>query len=190
MTWESQISMTFRGFSCISLTFLKISNFPDPVHKSNVRCLPHLDWWARCWMWVPAWFHASSARRWMRRSLRRRCPRQPQTHRVVPRTTRCHCSSTWVPSRPSSSHTAASQRHWTGSLCNAANLQCFGCGKIDTMALTHFILKVVQTSCSQFLIISSNQSVAIFDFTLAWGCSLCTANTQRTSLIGWKIWVS
>ena len=27
--------------------------------------------------------------------------------------------------------------------------------------LTHFILKLVQTSCSQFLIISSNQSVSI-----------------------------
>ena len=29
------------------------------------------------------------------------------------------------------------------------------------LALTHFILKLVQMSCSQFLIISSNQSVSI-----------------------------
>ena len=31
----------------------------------------------------------------------------------------------------------------------------------NCLALTHFILKLVQTSCCQFLIISSNQSVSI-----------------------------
>ena len=31
----------------------------------------------------------------------------------------------------------------------------------NLVSLTHFILKLVQTSCSQFLIISSNQSVSI-----------------------------
>ena len=32
---------------------------------------------------------------------------------------------------------------------------------VSLALLTHFILKLVQTSCSQFLIISSNQSVSI-----------------------------
>ena len=34
LTGESQISLTFKGFSSISLIFLKLSNFPDPAQNS------------------------------------------------------------------------------------------------------------------------------------------------------------
>ena len=39
-TWESKISPTFEGFSCISLTFLKILNFPDTAQNSLTLNFP------------------------------------------------------------------------------------------------------------------------------------------------------